>query len=77
MRRVWGWGVTTDYPFMTMRDMDGYRVELDTCDGRLSMENCGSIDLDRTKARELAAILTNFADTGELPNDGEGSHDDK
>lgn len=28
--------------------------------------------LDRPKARELAAILTHFADTGELPNDEGG-----
>lgn len=29
----------------------------------------GVADLDRTKARELAAILTHFADTGELPGE--------
>ena len=27
------------------------------------------VTIDRTKARELAAILTHFADTGELPGE--------
>jgi hypothetical protein len=37
--------------------------------GRLTLCNNGFIDLDRPKARELAAILTHFADTGELPGE--------
>jgi len=29
-----------------------------------------SVEIDRKQARELAAILTHFADTGELPGGG-------
>jgi len=35
--------------------------------GILNIE--GLMDVDRTKARELAAILNHFADTGELPGE--------
>ena len=54
-------------------DSVGLRVLPD--DGRFVITPVGDepIVLDRPKARELAAILTHFADTGELPGEvGDG-----
>ena len=44
-------------------------VDLIVTNDQLSIYDDGAIDLDRNKARELAAILTHFADTGELPGE--------
>ena len=48
-------------------DMEAYSYD----GGILNIE--GLMDVSRTKARELAAILLHFADTGELPGEvGDG-----
>lgn len=44
-------------------DMEAYSYD----GGILNFE--GLMDVDRPKARELAAILTHFAETGELPGE--------
>jgi hypothetical protein len=60
-------------------DSVGNLVNVSAMDGYLVME---PVDRETVaewlpdKARELAAILLHFADTGELPNDGEGGRDD-
>ena len=52
-------------------DLNQNEVDIDTCGGvLLTIRRRGvSTVFDRDKARELAAILTHFADTGELPGE--------
>jgi len=51
---------------LTFRERDGYKTEIEVDHGDMF---CGLMCLDRTKARELAALLAHFADTGELPGE--------
>lgn len=52
-------------------DRNNNEVDMDSCGGELlALRRCGIATLlDRHKARELAAILTHFAETGELPGE--------
>lgn len=60
---------------MILSDTNLAQTELEVVDAMLTALATydASITMDRAKARELAAILNHFADTGELPGEvGDG-----